>query len=112
MASDVVAEKLGAAHDALAAARKNARMEFGLWVTARGRDYVMLPERTPFNDWRAVNKASPLVLADLLGGGKVRRNKKTLELAPAVAGGAFVSADEYATVLDIIEWAFGDQRPD
>lgn len=106
MASDVVSKKLDDAYDALAAARTNARTAFKLWVTERGRDYVVLPERTPFNDWRAVNQFRPLMIADLLNGQEVEWEENPLQLAPVTEGGAFISEDEYSTAMELIKWAY------
>lgn len=87
----------------LESVRIKARAELGVWMAMRGQNYVMLPDHTPFNDWRASNKLSPLDTVDLMNGGTIRRKKCTLKLEP-VDGAAFITADEYSVALDVIEW--------
>jgi len=82
--------------------RKRGRTDLGLWLTMRGKDFVMLPDRTPFNDWRVHNKLDHLTAVDLLIGGEIRRCGHTLKLAHK-DGGPFITQEEYGIALDIIE---------
>ncbi len=105
--AEVAFDKLRAVSIEAGAVKMNATRELDLWLTTRGKDFVVGPERTPFDLWRLTNKCSLYVVVALMCGNEVRRKGRTYQCMLAHDDRTFITRIEHNVAYDLIEFCHG-----